>query len=337
MHICVTGGGGFLGRYIVEQLIQKGHSVRIFCRGDYPELISQGVEIAQGDLRDPIAVEQAMQGIEAVFHVAAIPGIWGKWETFYSINTLGTQNVIDACRKQGCGRLIYTSSPSVVYDGKPHFDANESLPYPDRYLCHYPHSKALAEKAVLQTNDQNLSTIALRPHLIWGPRDNHLIPRLLDRAMSGRLIRVGDGSNVVSMAYVENAATAHVQAFETLSTNSPCAGKAYFINEAEPVPLWSWVDQLLALGGIPPVRRSISPTMARTVGAAMEATFSLFRLSSEPPMTRFLASQLSQSHSYSIENAKRDFGYDPQITFTEGMRRLEPEVKDFVARKQKNG
>ncbi len=337
MHICVTGGGGFLGRYIVEQLLQNGHHVRIFCRGNYPDLKSLGVEIIQGDLRDPAKVEKAVQGTEAVFHVAAVPGIWGKWETYHSINTLGTQHVIDACRNQGCGRLIYTSSPSVVYDGKPHFNADESLPYPKGYLCHYPHSKALAEKAVLQANDENFSTVALRPHLIWGPRDNHLIPRLLDRAMSGRLIRVGDGTNVVSMSYVENAAAAHIQAFEALSTQSMCAGKAYFINEAEPVPLWSWIDQLLALGGLPPVRRSISPTMARTIGATMEAAFSLFRLSSEPPMTRFLASQLSQSHSYSIENAIQDFGCEPQVTFAEGMQKLEPEVKEYVARKQKSG
>ncbi len=334
MKICVTGGGGFLGRYIVEQLLTKGHSLRAFCRGAYPELDALGVEVFRGDLQDASAVRQACQGMDAVFHVAAVPGIWGKWETYHSINSVGTENIIEACRASGVPKLIYTSSPSVVYDGQPHLNGDESLPYPESYLCHYPHSKALGEKAVLAANSETLSTVALRPHLIWGPRDNHLIPRLIDRAMAGRLVRVGDGTNVVSMAYVENAAAAHVQAFESLSPASSCAGKAYFINEPEPIQLWKWVDELLALGGLPPVQRNISPGFARTVGRALEGVYTLFRINSEPPMTRFLASQLSQSHSYSIDNAKKDFGYNPAVSYEEGMERLRPEVEAYVARKK---
>lgn len=333
MHICVTGGAGFLGRYLVEQLLGKGHTVRVFTRGEYPELHRLEVEIERGDVRDAAAVKRACAGTEAVFHVAALPGIWGKWETYHSINTLGTENVLQACHQHGIGRLIYTSSPSVVYDGKPHLNADETLPYPARYLCHYPHSKALGEQAVLAANSSNFSTVALRPHLIWGPRDNHLVPRLIDRALTGRLLRVGDGANVVSMAYVENAAAAHVQAFEALNVRSPCAGEAYFINEETPVSLWGWVDQLLALGGLPPVKRSISPALARGIGLAMEVVYSARRIQSEPRMTRFLASQLSQSHSYSIAKAKRDFGYQPQFTFAEGMQRLAPEVEAYVVGK----
>lgn len=333
MDICVTGGGGFLGRYIVEQLAGEGHQVRVFSRGSYPDVAAiAGVEVFQGDIRDREAVDRACAGVEAVFHVAAIPGIWGKWEMYHSINTLGTENVLQACRRHGVRKLIYTSSPSVVFDGKPHLDADESLPYPETFLCHYPHSKSLAEQSVLQANDGKLSTVALRPHLIWGPRDNHLVPRLIDRALTGRLIRVGDGTNVVSMAYVENVATAHVQAFRALSVGSPCAGEAYFINEPAPVRLWEWVDELLSLGGLPPVRRSISQRTARSIGAAMEAAFTLVRRTSEPPMTRFLALQLSQSHSYSIEKAKRDFGYAPAVSMEEGMRRLKPEVERYVSR-----
>lgn len=333
MKICVTGGGGFLGRYIVEQLQQEGHELRIFSRGAYQELAAQGVEVFQGDLADAGAVSKALHGMEAVFHVAAIPGIWGKWETYHRINTLGTENVIKSCREHGVCKLIYTSSPSVVYDGKEHLNADESLPYPESYLCHYPHSKALAEKAVLAANDETLSTVSLRPHLIWGPRDNHLIPRLIDRSMSGKLMRVGDGTNVVSMAYVENAARAHVQAFHALSPESPCAGEAYFINEPEPVPLWNWVDEILALGGLPPVKKSVPVPVAKAVGHGLEMIYSLCGWQSEPRMTRFLASQLSQSHSYSIEKASRDFGYEPQVSYQEGMNRLRPEVENYVTSK----
>lgn len=335
MRALVTGGGGFLGRYIVEQLQSRGDEVRIFSRGTYPELAASGITVCQGDLSDTTALSQAVDGVDAVFHVAAIPGIWGPADRYLRINTRGTLNVIAACRKHGVERMIYTSSPSVVYDGKSHLNADESLPYPAEYLCHYPHSKALAEKAVLEENAKGgLKTVSLRPHLIWGPRDNHLIPRLVQRALSGRLRRVGDGSNLISMSYVENTALAHLQAHDELLNGGRCAGKAYFINEPSPVRLWDWINDILALGGIPPVRKTISAGLAKGVGGMMEVAYTVLGCTSEPPMTRFLASQLSQSHTYSIENARRDFGYRPLLTIEEGMQRLAPLVQNLAAGKK---
>ena len=330
MQVLVTGGGGFLGRYIVEQLLEKDVRVRIFSRGKYDELTKAGVDVVSGDIRDAKAVESTCENIDAVFHTAAVPGIWGAWETFHSINTQGTLNLINACRHHNVKKLVYTSSPSVVYDGKPHLLADESLPYPKSFQCHYPHSKALAEQAVLAANDESLSTVAIRPHLIWGPRDNHLIPRLIQRAKTGKIIRVGDGANEVSCAYVENVAAAHLQVLEQLHPESPVAGQAYFINEPEPVNLWNWIDDLLALGELPPVQRSIPATAARLIGAAVEGVYKTFRWQSEPRMTRFLASQFSQSHSYSIEKARRDFDYQPIVSFEEGMQKLQPEIAQLV-------
>jgi nucleoside-diphosphate-sugar epimerase len=324
----VTGGGGFLGRYIVEQLRARGDEVRVLTRGDYPELKACGVELLRGDVRDAATVERACRGVEVVFHVAALPGVWGPWRRYYETNTLGTRHVLAACRQTGVGRLIYTSSPSVVYDGRPHLDADESLPYPDRYWCHYPHSKALAEREVLAANEPGrLLTTALRPHLIWGPRDNHLIPRLIEQARKGRLWRVGDGANLVSVSYVENAAAAHVQACEALRPDSPAAGAAYFINEPQPVRLWEWIDDLLGRAGLPPVKKRLSAAAAWRVGALLETVWKLLWLPGEPPLTRFVASQLAQSHTYSVVRARRDFGYQPIVSFEEGMRRLEPELR----------
>jgi 2-alkyl-3-oxoalkanoate reductase len=335
MHVLVTGGGGFLGRYIVEQLLDRGDAVRVFSRGEYPELEKLGAEVRRGDLRDADAVDQACRGCQAVFHVAAIPGIWGPWKTYFEINTQGTEHVIRACHRQGVEKLIHTSSPSVVFDGHPHIDADESLPYPERYSAHYPRSKALAERQVLEANGrEGLLTVSLRPHLIWGPRDNHLIPRLIDRALAGRLVRVGRGENVVSMSYVENVAQAHLRACDALAGGSPCAGQAYFINEPQPVRLWNWIDDFLALGGLPPVRRAVAPRVAWTAGALLEAAYALLRLKGEPPMTRFLALQLSQSHSYSIGKAQRDFGYEPRVSAEEGMERLRPEIEVLVSRRR---
>lgn len=328
MPTLVTGGGGFLGRYIVEKLLDRGERVRIFSRGEYPDLQQLGVEIVRGDIRNKEQVAAATKGIDTVFHTAAVPGIWGPWSLYHEVNTIGTRHVIDACIGNGVGRLIYTSSPSVVYDGRPHVNADESLPYPTRWLCHYPHSKALAEQAVLQANGQSgLLTVSLRPHLIWGPRDNHLIPRLIRRAQAGRLVRIGDGRNLVSTSYVENAADAHLQAADALRPGAPSAGNAYFINEPEPVNLWDWVNRILELAGLPPVRRRIGAGPARLIGGILEGVYGLCRLSGEPPMTRFLASQLSQSHSYSIESARRDFRYLPTISFEEGMRRLAGDLR----------
>lgn len=331
MTALVTGGGGFLGLYLVEQLVARGTDVRVLCRGDYPRLRELGVDIHSGDIRDPVAVSHACQGIETVFHVAAVSGIWGPWNHYYGINTLGTRHVIEACRRHAVPRLVYTSSPSVIYDGREHCGADESLPYPSRYLCHYPHSKALAEQAVLEANAPELTTVALRPHLIWGPRDNHLIPRLVARARAGRLVRVGPGRNLVSMAYVENVAAAHLQAADRLTPGSPHAGQAYFINEPEPVSLWSWIDDLLARAGLPPVRRGIPEPLAYAAGGILETVYGLLRRDVEPPMTRFLARQLAGSHYYSIARARQDLAYQPLVDVETGLRRLEPELRRLAA------
>lgn len=332
MPALVTGGGGFLGLYIVEQLVARGEQVRVLCRGKYPRLAELGVECILGDVRDPAIVNRACAGVDTVFHVAAVAGIWGPWEHYHSINTRGTEHVLAACRSGRVRRLVYTSSPSVIYDGQDHLGADESLPYPPRYLCHYPHSKALAEQAVLAANGvEGLATTALRPHLIWGPRDNHLIPRLIERARSGRLRRVGRGDNLISMSYVENAAAAHLQAADRLESGSPVAGQAYFINEPTPVNLFGWIDDLLHRAGLPPVTKSIPVGVAYAAGAALETLYSAAGIAAEPPMTRFLARQLGGSHYYSIAKAQRDFGYHGIVSVEEGLKRLEPELRRLGA------
>ena len=330
-HALVTGGGGFLGLYIVEQLVARGDTVRVLCRGTYPRLVELGVECISGDIRETASVASACAGVDTVFHVAAVSGIWGPWQHYHGINTVGTENVIAACRAQHVARLVYTSSPSVVYDGRDHRGRDETVPYPTTYLCHYPHSKGLAERAVLAANDtRGLATMALRPHLIWGPRDNHLIPRLIARAKAGKLRRVGRGDNLISMSYVENAAHAHLLAAERLTLGSPVAGQAYFINEPEPVNLWQWIDELLALAGLPPVQKSISRRMAYAAGAMLEAAYRLLPLAGEPAMTRFLAQQLGGTHYYDIGKATRDFEYKPIVSVATGLQRLEHDLKHRV-------
>ncbi len=329
MNCLVTGAGGFLGRYIVEKLLERGDTVRGLGRNKYPELENVGVECFQADIQDKNAVKNACEGMDVVFHTAAIAGIWGAWKEFYEINTYGTDNVIAGCKAAGVPRLVFSSSPSVTFNGVDQCGVDESVPYATNWLCHYPHSKALAEKSVLAANDKDLMTCALRPHLIWGPRDHHLIPRLIDRAKSGKLRIVGDGANRIDTVYVANAADAHLQAADQLQTGSPVCGAAYFISQGEPVNCWSWINEILRAVEITPVTKSISFRTAWNVGLAFEFVFKAIGIQSEPRMTRFLAAQLATSHYFDISAAKRDFGYSPQISNEEGMRRL---VNSLISR-----
>ncbi|UUO04812.1 NAD-dependent epimerase/dehydratase family protein [Blastopirellula sp. J2-11] len=324
MRALVTGGGGFLGRYIVEQLLARGDQVRVLGRRDYPDLAAAGVDCLRGDVADSQIVSQGCADIDVVFHTAAIAGIWGRWEDFYQANVVGTENILAGCRQHNVGKLVYTSSPSVTFDGTDQNGVDESVPYPSSWLAHYPRSKAIAEQQVLAANQAGkLLTCALRPHLIWGPRDQHLIPRLLQRAQSGKLRIVGDGKNRVDMIYVENAAVAHLQAADAMADGAAICGNAYFLSQGEPVVCWDWINELLELAKIPPLKRKISYRAAFAIGRLLETAYKIAqKYDTEPRMTRFLAAQLATNHYFDLSAARRDFGYQPQINMKEGMRRL---------------
>ena len=319
----VIGGTGFLGREIICQLLERGQKVRTLCRRN--EDIPGGAEVVLGDIKDPASLQKACQGIETVYHTASVPGISVHWKPYYETNVLGAQNVLDACQAAGVRKLIYTSSASVIFNCKPQPGIDETARYPDRWLAHYPHSKAIAEKMILDAAAASpLLTCALRPHLIIGKRDRHLVPRLVERAKSGRLFRVGDGQNMIDIIFIENAAQGHIQAAEALTNKeSPVNGNAYFLSQGEPVNCWDWINEVLTIKGLPTVKRSIPLSAAWALGLALEGWYKCFQLQGEPVMTRFLAAQLGHTHYLNISKAKRDFGYVPQVSMAEGMRRLE--------------
>ncbi|MBW2370250.1 MAG: NAD-dependent epimerase/dehydratase family protein [Deltaproteobacteria bacterium] len=316
----VTGGGGFLGMAIIRRLVEKGVRVRSLARNRYAELDRLEVEQIQADLRDAQSVQRACQSMDRVFHVAAKAGVWGRKSDFVGINIAGTQHVIDACKLANVSRLIYTSSPAVVFDGADMNGVDETAPYPARYHAHYPATKAAAEKRVIAATGPDLSTLILRPHLIWGPGDNHLVPRILKRAK--QLRRIGNGQNRVDTVYIDNAADAHVLADERLKAEPGLSGRRYFISQGEPVLLWDMVDAILKAGGLGPVRGRIHPRAAWCAGALLEGVYRLLRLPGEPRMTRFLARELSTNHWFDIRAAKQDLGYTPAVTTEQGLERL---------------
>jgi nucleoside-diphosphate-sugar epimerase len=332
MHVLVTGGGGFLGSYIVKALLARGDRVRSLGRGDYPQLSAQGVEVVRGDIRDSAALAAACAGIECIFHTAAIAGISMDRDTYEAINRTGTELLLANARRCGVAKFVYTSSPSVVFAGEDQCGVDEKAPYDFGWMesnrAFYSCTKAWAEQAVLAANSDALRTCALRPHLIWGPGDTHLVPRLLTRARTGRLRKVGDGTNLVDITFVENAADAHLQAADALGTEQPAtasrspAGKAYFISQGEPVNCWRWIGDVLALAELPPCEKSVSRKAASRAGAAFEFVYRSMPLAGEPPMSRFLAAQLSTSHWFDISAARNELGYQPRVSTAEGMLRL---------------
>src|SRR5690625_3305872 len=173
MKILVTGGGGFLGRHIVKRLLARGDQIAILGRKPQPDLIEKGISMIQADIADESAVVEACRDQDVVYHVAALAGIWGPRKNYFNANVLGTRNILKGCRKHRVSKLVYTSTPSVVFNRNHLRNADESTPYGSDWLCHYAETKAIAESEVLAANHSDFRTVALRPHLIWGPGDNH--------------------------------------------------------------------------------------------------------------------------------------------------------------------
>lgn len=319
----VTGGTGFLGRRLVERLLAENRRVTVLGRTPASDLEARGVRFLRAALEDAAAVRAACADIETVFHVAARVGVWGRYDDFHRANVLGTRAILEGCREHGVRRLVFTSTPSVVYNGRDLSGADESLPLTTDCPSPYPLTKAIAEREVLAANSPALRTIALRPHLIWGIGDPHLVPRVLERARSGRLRIIGTGENRVDLVHVDNAVDAHLAAEAALDIDGGRApGRAYFITNGEPVVLWDWINGLLRGLGQPVVTKRLSLRTASWLGAGCEAAWRGLRLDGEPPMTRFVAAELAKDHWFDLTAARRDLGYSPRITMAAGTAEL---------------
>lgn len=322
MKCFVTGAGGFIGGNITRRLLKLGHEVVTFQRGNYPELEKIGGTHIQGSITQKELLMDAMKDADAVFHVAALAAISGPRVDFEQANVLGTRNIIEACRANGVQRLIFTSSPSVVFDGKDQIGIDESEPYPTNFLADYPRTKAIAEAEVIGANSDQLWTVSLRPHLVWGPGDRHLYPRIVERARQGKLKLVRRQGMKINACYIDNAVDAHICAFDRIASNPDCRGKAYFVSNGEPTSPEDLINSFLACAGLNPIRPTVSPLLAKAAGWLIEIAYKTPFFSGEPPLTRFVAHQQSTSHWFDLSAAKRDLDWQPAVSTSQGIERL---------------
>lgn len=322
MKALVTGGGGFLGAAIVKALLNRGDAVITIQRGNYPFLKELGAETIQGDLTNLDEINIATSGCDVVFHVAAKAGVWGDYDYYYQANVVATKNVLEVCRINKVNNLVYTSTPSVVFDGHDEEGIDETVPYAKNFFNAYQKTKAEAEQLVINANSTNLKTVSLRPHLIWGPGDPHLAPRVISRAKAGRLKFVGNKNNKVDSCYIDNAVQAHLLASDCLQSSSICAGKVYFIGNDDPINLSELINKILSAAKLPAINKTVPENVAYVLGFMLEKTYALLRIKNEPIMTRFVAKQLSTSHWFDLSAAKQDLNYQAQISIDEGMKRL---------------
>lgn len=327
MTALVTGGTGFLGQALALALKAEGRAVRTLARGDAPKaLFAAGVEHCRGDLRSLADVTQAVRGCDVVFHTAAKVSSAGQREDFEAINITGTDHVISACRSEGVPHLVFTSTPSVVFGHGDLEGVDESTPYPAHYDALYPQTKAEAERRVMSANDSELGTVCLRPHLIWGPGDTSLLPRLVERAP--KLRRIGSGGQRIDVTFIDDAVRAHLLAHTALKTQPErVGGRTYFISGTT-VETWPFIDQLLDAAGHPPLTRSV-PRSVALAAAWMTETMHRWRgAPGEPDMTTWVVRELTSSHWFDISAARRDLGYEPQVSVESGLERLRAELRD---------
>lgn len=320
--VLVTGATGFLGSHLLARLRASGRLVTIVSRSPRPELAASGLRVVVGALHDPAVCAEAVREARTVFHVAARVGVWGGREEFFRDNVVATRTLLAAARAAGVERFVHTSTPSVVYNGRDLAGADESLPLTTDCPSPYPLTKAMAEREVLAAHADTFRVCALRPHLIWGVGDPHLVPRILARAAAGRLRVVGTGQNLVDMVHVENATDALLRAEAALAAGR-AGGRAYFITNGEPVNLWRWIDDLLIALGRPPLpKRRVPLPVAFALGGVCEGLWRLLRRDGEPPMTRFVAAELAKDHWFRIDAARRDLGYEPRVSMAAGTTEL---------------
>ncbi len=327
--VLITGASGFVGSTLIKALLDLGFHVNTLQRGNYPELNLANVtnfkaNLAQIDSHNLEIIKESIRGVEIIFHVASKIGMWGNYDDYYQTNVIGTKNLLQLAKENHIKYFIYTSTPSVVFGKDDICGKDESIDYPKLHLNYYGKTKRIAEELILSSASSNFFTAAIRPHLIFGPGDKQLIPKVIKAHIEQKLKIIGDGNNLVDVSFIDNVIDAHLKLLlQMLTDPKKVSGKPYFIGQNSPVKLWDFTNTIFDGIGLKPVTKKIPLKTAYYLGATIEVFFKILNIKNyDPPMTRFIALQLGKSHYFSHQNAINDFGYEEVVSTEEGLKLL---------------
>lgn len=318
MKVLVTGASGFLGQATAAAVRDAGHEVRTFQRR--PSGVA-GVQDVAGTMTDDAAVARAVDGVDAVVHLAAKVSLAGDPADFARVNVDGTRALVDAARRAGARRFVFVSSPSVAHTGSSLVGAGAGVAEPQHARGDYARTKAAAELLALDADAPGFAVVAVRPHLVWGPGDTQLIGRIVERARAGRLPLLDSGAALIDTLYVDNAASAMVAALEH-AADDDVHGNAYVVTNGEPRPVADLLAGICAASGVAAPRWHVPASVARAAGSLVEAVWRVRPGQDEPPMTRFLAEQLSTAHWFDQRRTRTDLQWAPSVSIDEGLARL---------------
>jgi nucleoside-diphosphate-sugar epimerase len=313
--VLVTGASGMLGRATAQALLERGDEVTVMQRRPAGTAAAEVL----GDVADPAAVRRAVAGQDAVVHLAAKVDVTGRWRDYARVNVAGTRAVVAACRAAGTGRLVHVSSPSVAHAGHALVGVPAEPADPTRARGHYARSKAIAELDALAADSPTLAVLVVRPHLVWGPGDTQLVGRIVARARAGRLPRLGPGGALIDTTYVDNAAAALVAAVDACGA---AHGEAVVVSNGEPRTVREVLDRLCRAAAVPPPRGRVPVPAAWLAGAVVEGVWAVTGASATPPLTRFLAEQLTTAHWFDQRRTRDLLGWVPHVSLDEGFARL---------------
>jgi nucleoside-diphosphate-sugar epimerase len=324
----VTGGSGFIGGALIRRLRTDGWEVRALARSDRSaaRLEDLGAEAVRGDLDDPASIRTGAEGCELAFHAAASTAEWGPWEEFERINVRGTRYAIDGCRDAGVRRFVHVGTEAALLAGQPLINVDETAPLRPDSKGHYPASKAMAERAVLEASGSGLETVVVRPRFVWGPGDTTVLPTLIEMIEAGRFAWVDGGRHLTSTTYIDNAVEGLC-----LGAERGRAGEAYFVTDGDPVVFRDFVGELVRTRGVEPPKRSIPGAVARAGAAICEGAWRALPLNGPPPLSRVPIWLSSLETTIDISKARSELGYEPIISIAEGLRRLRDAAKSGAA------
>ncbi|WP_417218650.1 NAD-dependent epimerase/dehydratase family protein [Arthrobacter sp.] len=318
--VLVTGASGMLGRAVASDLLARGYRVRTFHRG---ASTPAGTELVRGSVTDPVAVSRAVDGVDAVLHLAAKVSFTGEWDEFVATNIDGTRNLLTEARAASVPDFVFVSSPSVAHLGSSIVGEGAGPADPDAARGNYARSKAAAELLALAADKPGFRVAVVRPHVVWGPGDTQLVERVIDRARSGRLPLLDGGTALIDTTYVDNAAAAIVRALERIDI---AHGRPLVITNGEPRPVGELIAGICTAGGVAAPTFSVPGSAARAAGSVIEKAWmvALRRgwVSDEPPMTEFLAEQLSTAHWFDQRTTRNVLKWEPAVSIDEGLARL---------------